>query len=163
MVVRYVHYITHGLAVVAIPLILVMMVSTTADVSGRYLFNSPIIGTLELNRTLLVYVVFLTLGYAQLMKRHIRVEIVLGRLPLRPRILLEGLSSLLGLVLMGFIAYGTSIEAYRATAQGEYTMGIINFPMWPGRIALAVGCLALSTEYLLGVIESFRCSLRKES
>ena len=161
IVIKYIHHISRGLAGIAVILILLMMVSTTADVGGRYLFNNPIPGTFELNRTLLVFVVFLTLGYAQLMKRHIRVELLPTRLPPRAGILLDGFGVLLGLALMGAITYGASITAYDATITGEYETGLINFPMWPGRIALAVGCLVLSIEYVLSMIEDFRYSLRK--
>jgi len=152
--------INQALGAAAVIFILVMMVSITADVGGRYLFNTPILGTTELNRTLLVYAVCFALGYTEFRKRHIRVELVLNRLP-KARTLVEGLQLLLALVLMGFATYASSVIAYNATVQGEYETGIINFPMWPGRIALAVGCLMLCMQYVVGIIDSFRSSLTK--
>jgi TRAP-type C4-dicarboxylate transport system permease small subunit len=156
-----VNTINQGLGAVAVIFIVIMMVSITADVSGRYLFNSPILGTTELNRTLLVYVVCFALGYTELRKRHIRVEMVLSRLPLKAKTLVEGLELLLALVLIGFATYATSVIAYNATVQGEYETGIINFPMWPGRIALAVGCLMLCMQYVVGIVDSFRSFLSR--
>lgn len=158
MVVKYIH---QGLGTLAIASILLMMLSTVSSVTGRYLFNSPILGTVELNRTLLVFAVFFTLGYTQLRKQHIRVEMVLNRFPPMPRIVIDGLWLLMALVFMGLITYGSSIVAYKATLTGEYETGVINFPMWPGRIGLAIGCLALALQYLTEVIQTIRSSLRK--
>lgn len=156
-----VKYINQGLGALAIIFILLMIVSTVADVTGRYLFNSPIMGTVELNRTLLVFTVFFTLGYTQLKKQHIRVEMILDRFPPIPRIVIDGLWVLMAMVFMGLVTYGSSIVAYKATLTGEYETGIINFPMWPGRIGLALGCLALTLQYLTEVIQTIRSSLRK--
>ena len=156
-------YMNQGLGILAIIFIILMMLSTVADVTGRYLFNSPITGTVELNRTLLVYAVFFTLGYTQLRKQHIRVGMVLDRFPTVPKIVIDNLWLLLALVFMGLITYGSSVVAYKATLTGEHETGIINFPIWPGRIGLAIGALALSLQYLTEIIETIRSSLRKSS
>lgn len=133
-----------------------MMVAVTADVGGRHLFNSPIPGVTELARMLLVYTVCFALGYTELMKRHIRMELVLTRLSPKRRMLVEGLQLLLALVFIGFATYAASVVAHTSTLQGEYETGLIDFPMWPGRIALAIGCLMLSLQYVTGIINSFR-------
>ena len=72
--------IDKALGILALLAIALMMISTVADVTGRYLLNYPIPGTVELNRTLLVYTAFLTLAYAQLKKRHMRVGFVVDLL-----------------------------------------------------------------------------------
>ena len=158
MVAEYLNRVLGGIAIVCIA---AMMVSTVADVTGRYLFNNPILGTIELNRILLSVVAACTLTYCQSMKRHIRVEFLLYRLSSKPRQIVDGLELLLAMVVIGFIAYGCIDLAYTATMQGEYEMGVINFPTWPGRLALAAGCLVLSIQLAVHTIESFRLALRK--
>ena len=156
MVVRAINRLLALLDGAAAAFIIVMMLSTTANVIGRYLFSFPIVGTVELNRTLLVFTAFLALGYTQLKKQHIQVGFLLRRLSPSRRILIDGFESLFALVVMGFISYVFCVEAYTATVQGEYEIGLIAFPMWPGRIALALGCVMLCVQYLVEVVGSFR-------
>ena len=148
---------------IAIVFLVLMMISTVVNVSGRYLAKSPLIGTIELNRTLLVYVALFSIGYAQLMKKHIKVDIVLERFSPRTRLIMEGLALLLALAVMGYITYGSSIVAYEETVRGEAERGIINFPMWPGRIAVALGFLVLCIQYVVDILETRRSLLRERS
>ncbi len=161
MVNRVVAFVSQMLGAAAILCVFIMIISTVADVSGRYLFNSPILGTVELNRTLLVFTVFFTLGLAQLRRRHIRVDAVLGKLPVKARVLADSFALLLALVFVGMVTYGSAVVAYDATIMGEYETGIINFPMWPGRVAIAIGMLILCIQYMVDVIAAFRPSFRK--
>lgn len=160
---KVVKHLNQVMAVLAVAAILIMMASTVADVSGRFLFRSPILGTYELNRTLLVFATISGLGYTQFMKRHVRTEWLLYRFPLRIRLVLEGVMLLLALVVMGFITYGCSIVAYESTIRGEFVPGIINFPMWPGRILVALGCLVLCMQYVIDIKDNLRNSLRRYS
>ncbi len=155
-----VKYINQALAILGAVFIVVMMLSTVADVSARYLFNSPILGTLELNRTLLVFAAFFPLGYTQFMKRHIRADLVLSHLAPRPRVLLEGVWLLLALIIAGFISYGCLGTAYKAMLISERDTGIVAFPLWPGRFALAIGYLGLVIEYVVQIIKTFRSSYK---
>jgi TRAP-type C4-dicarboxylate transport system permease small subunit len=143
--------------------VFVMMLSTVTDVTGRYVFNNPILGTIELNRTLLAYLVFLGLAYSQFKKQHIRVDLLLTRVAEKPRALIEGFQLLLALVLIGFITYGGSLVAYESTVRGEYTPGIIHFPLWPPRIALALGSLVLCFQYVRDIVASFRSATVKNA
>lgn len=149
------------LGYLAVVFISLMMISTVADVTGRYLFNSPIVGTIELNRMLMVYAVFFTIAYAQLVKQHIKIDIALDRMPPKTRLVFEGLGLLFALAVMGFITYGASIAAYQETLLGEAETGIINFPVWPGRIAVALGSLVLCLQYIMDILETRRLLFKR--
>src|SRR3972149_832614 len=150
------------LSFLSISAIFIIILSTVADVVWRYLFNSPILGTIELNRTLLVFVVFFTIAYAQAGKKHMRVDLLLNRLPPRVKSAVNGLQLLLALVFIGIVTYGSSLVAIESTAKGEYERGIISFPMWPGRIAVALGCLALALQYVADIFETLRSARRRK-
>lgn len=136
------------LGITAIVFMILMMVSTVADVTGRWAFNSPINGSVELVRVLMVFAVFFTLGYAQLKKQHIRAELLVSRLSPAPKMLLDGFGLLLALGFAGLVSYGATKVAINSTLQFEYASGLINFPIWPARVALAVGCIGLALQYL---------------
>lgn len=158
MIVTVVKRLQEVLGMVAIVFIILMMLTTVVDVSGRYLFNSPISGSLEFARSMLVIVVSFTLGYAQLRKQHIRAEILPHHLSPRLSMVVEGFALILALGFSGLVTYGTFMVAYKSIVQIEYESGLINFPLWPARIALAIGCLALTLQYLVDTVQVFRSS-----
>lgn len=53
-----------------------MMLLTTADVTGRYFFNSPILGTVELTQLMLAALVFLSLPVVCWRQEHISVDLL---------------------------------------------------------------------------------------
>lgn len=148
--------VNQGLTALAGVALLVMVLMIVLDISGRVLFNQPIAGTLEMVRTLLVVVVFGGVAYAQAEKIHVRVSVLLDRARGRARLAGELLAVGLGLLVMGAIAYGATREGIRATLMGEATMGLVSFPMWPSRLALAAGLIILSLQYAADFIHFIR-------
>ncbi len=70
---------------IAAVMLFLLMVQGTADVVGRYLFNSPISGTMERGQVLLALMVFLSWGYTQIKKGHVSVELFILKFPPRVR------------------------------------------------------------------------------
>ncbi|MBI4286742.1 MAG: TRAP transporter small permease [Chloroflexi bacterium] len=142
-----------GIGVVSI---ILMMLTTTADVIARKFANHPIVGMTELNKNLLVFVAFLALGYAQYFKQHVRTEMVLSKLSPKPRWTAELVELVFALVITAFFTYGGIVAAYRGTIAHERELGLIPFPMWPGRIALALGLLSLCMQFLVEIVYYLR-------
>ncbi|WFM71460.1 TRAP transporter small permease [Halomonas sp. CKK8] len=53
-----------------------MMLLTTADVTGRFFFNSPILGSVELTQLMLAAVVFLSLPVVCWREEHVSVDLL---------------------------------------------------------------------------------------
>src|SRR5699024_5448993 len=60
-------------------LLFIMMLLTSSDVIGRY-FIQPITDTYEITELLLALVVFWVLGYAQIYKEHIVIDVFVKKL-----------------------------------------------------------------------------------
>lgn len=60
-----------------------MMLLTTADVAGRFFFNSPILGTVELTQLMLAAVVFLSLPVVCWREEHVSVDLLDAIFPAR--------------------------------------------------------------------------------
>jgi len=56
-----------------------MAVIVTVDVSGRFLFNKPLRGGIEIVEELMVCVIFLMLAYVTEKEKHIKVDIFISR------------------------------------------------------------------------------------
>ncbi|MFW3616998.1 MULTISPECIES: TRAP transporter small permease [Halomonadaceae] len=65
-----------GLEGVAGATLFAMMLLTTADVAGRFFFNSPILGTVELTQLMLAAVVFLSLPVVCWREEHVSVDLL---------------------------------------------------------------------------------------
>lgn len=126
-------------AIVSGGVILGMVLVVVFDVTGRNVFNSPLLGSVELNRALLVLVVYSGLGYTQLQDGHIRVEVVLLHISVRQRLILESFALLVALGVVGYMCYVSIPVTYHSVIIREYETGAILFPVWPARLFLVIG------------------------
>jgi TRAP-type C4-dicarboxylate transport system permease small subunit len=118
---------------------LIIMISITADVARRAFENRAIPGVVEYTELLLVGLVYLGLGHAQRLNRHIEVDVVMRRV--RPRLALW--LRVAGYVLLVFIAslilFATSVRALESFESHEIRMGLLRVSIWPGRLLVAAG------------------------
>jgi TRAP-type C4-dicarboxylate transport system permease small subunit len=130
-----------------------MMWLVDANVIGRRLFNAPILGTVEMAQALLVFSVMLGLPFAQANGAHLRVTIVVERLPLRVREVLFALGMLAGCALFALLAYASFGFALRSYQIGEAVWGAaLRFPLWPVKGAITLGAALISIQFLLDAI-----------
>ena len=80
--------LTYALCFIGMFLLLPMMLLTTADVFGRAIWARPIPGTVELSSYMLAVFVLLGIAYTQQVKGHVRVSILVARIPERAKALL---------------------------------------------------------------------------
>lgn len=150
---RVVMIVVKGAAVVASISIFVMMISTIADVTARFLLNKAIPGVVELCEFLMVMVVFLGLAYTQVKRGHVRAEVFINKISPRHQIAVELFGYLLALPFFVMFAYQAGLFAYEAWKTGEFMFGLMRFPTWPSKIFVCVGlfvlCLQLLADSLL--------------
>lgn len=122
-----------------------MMLLTTWDVASRYLFNSPILGALEITEFLVVTVVFSFLGLTQQEKAHVSVDLVVGNLPARCRRVIGFINRLASLAILGLITWMTLERAIELMHMEEYS-GTLHIPVAPFVFLVALGCGAMCLE-----------------
>lgn len=131
-------------AMVAIALAILV---TTVDASLRYVFSSGIPGSYHLNEFLLVAIITLPLARCQILRSHIRVDILIHRIHGRALHMIEFVTLVLAFILFVLAAYTTGENAVIAFVKGDFERGIINYPLWPSKsfipIGIGVFCLAL--------------------
>jgi TRAP-type C4-dicarboxylate transport system permease small subunit len=129
-------------------LLFLFMLMEVGDVTGRYLFLYPVPGTREIGEIVLACVVFL--GWAAVLanNQHIRVLILVDRLPLRVQAWLELLALFVGLAMVGSISYYSFDQAVQSYVTKEigFTYGI---PRWPGKMALFIGSTLFAIQFLV--------------
>ncbi len=123
-----------GLAILAITLL------GGFDIIFTFAFGRPIHGVFEATQTLMVIAVFLGLGAIHMNRSYISVEIAYDKLPRWGKRASEALTLLLMIGFFGFLAWrgwGNALHSWRI---GEYTSGIVQFPIYPAKFAMAIGC-----------------------
>ena len=132
-----------------------MMFLTAADVFLRYIFNRPISGAIELNENMLVMLVFFSIAYTAVQKGHVRVELLVARLPMKAQIIIDSLSGILALSLSILITWQSVALALEKVEQG-LTTAVLFVPVYPFIFMAAFGAGLLSLVLLTDLIRSLR-------
>ncbi len=129
----------------------VMMLLTAADVTGRYLFNKPILGAFEITEFLVLILIFSFLAPTQAHKTHVSVDLLLGRLPKRWQKIIGIFNHIVCLVLMGLFVWMSTLRAFelKQFVEASPNLGI---PKYPFAFFVVVGCAVLGLEYIRDLI-----------
>jgi TRAP-type C4-dicarboxylate transport system permease small subunit len=139
-----------------------MMFLVTADVGSRYLFNSPITGTLEFTEFAMIVIIYLGLAYTQFLKAHIKIDFLIVRMPRRMRGFCDFISYLTGAILFGLIVWnGTGMFIYSFRTK-EVTIGTLELPIYPVKFLIPVGSLILTIRFLIDMKNALKGAIGRE-
>jgi len=155
--------LTEGLGAVGTIWIFLLMLLINGDVIGRYLFNKPLVGTIEIVSMSIVGIIYLQLGLALRHERFIRSDSLLGRvLTNTPRIgyAIQAFHHLVGATLLGLVVYFCIPETINAWEQSEYlgTEGVFVFYIWPIDALVTLGAAVTAAQFALHFIRDVRVS-----
>lgn len=128
---------------------------TVVDVSGRYLFNSPLFGAVEISEFLLVLLAFAGFAYAELRKAHITVDFFLISVPRRVRMALETTAALLGVAFWLLVAWRTALHAGRVRAVNDVSFNLA-IPTYPFYWIVVIGSILFAVMLLARAIRVMR-------
>ena len=140
--------------------VLVMMLLGGMDVITTKAFSWPIPGVYEITETTMVASVFLALALSQREKRQIRVELFTERLRARPKRVADALAELCSLAVYSFIAWYGVQAVWISIAVGDYGSGAVRLPLWPAKLALALGAVLMCLQCAKGVVDNVMAAAR---
>lgn len=129
-IVRATDVVTSAAAAVAGLVLVLLMLLTTADVAGRYFFNSPINGVFDLTHFAVTIMTYLGLAYCGFRGAHVVIELLYDMLPPRARRGLSRVTNLAGCVLFGVISWRTVVQAIDIREMGEASQ-MMEIPFFP--------------------------------
>ncbi|WP_028239302.1 TRAP transporter small permease [Stutzerimonas azotifigens] len=91
---------------------------------------------------------FLGLPYALHRGAHIRVSLLFKALSERGQHLLEIASTLVGLVIVAYLAWFTALFVHESYVFGEVSSGLLPIPMWMPQVPMALGTAVLVVAML---------------
>lgn len=125
-------------AVIAVVLFAIMIL-TGVDVVGRYVFGRPVGGADELIATGMALLIFGSLPIVQLRNEQITIDTGVGLLKGRARDLQARLVSLVGTVVLGYLAWRLFVLGQKMASSGERT-SLLHVPY--GTLAYTLAAMA---------------------
>lgn len=134
--------------------ITLMMLHIAGDILAKLILNQPIVATLEIVTWFyMVATVFLPLGYIQVHKKHLMVELFTMKMSPRSLAKLEGVVGIVGTIYVGILCWLTLEHAIEQTIAGEIQDAtFFDLPVWPSRWLLPIPTAAMSLIFLTQAI-----------
>jgi len=154
---KSIHILSKILGTIAALIIIFMMISTSADVFRRFIMGAPIPGVTEVGEVLMVGCVFPGLAYAESQRAHVNVSLLIEKLSPRAAAVLNSVGLLIVLIVLIWMVIATGERALSSIATQEYRFGLVQIPVWPGRLAIVIGLAG----YLLETLPRFYDDIRQ--
>ena len=136
-------------------LIVFLMLFTMGEIVGRYFFNRPILGHVEIVEMVMAGVVFFGLAFTEKVAGHPRMELLLTRVLKESRIryIVESFTLLLTLFLfMVLTIYSTEVSFLSSIRMGDVTPSIF-WPTWPSKLCIPVGGFVLCLRLVIEIVQ----------
>lgn len=130
--------------------IFLMVLLAVANIVGRKLFATPVIGYIDWTEQSMAFLAFLGIAYCQRLGGHIRMDILLGSLRGRVLWFVELVSTVLMLAITLLLVVGSFEHFLRAWTYGDSSFDI-DLPTWPSKLLVPVMLSLLSLRLLLNI------------
>jgi TRAP-type C4-dicarboxylate transport system permease small subunit len=122
-----------------------MMLLTTADALGRYLFRRPITGAVGITGNYLeIITVFLAMGYAYRIGAFVRVTFFIKRLPQRMKTVLNYFVQIFSLLYGIGLVIATTYHALQIFQTGRVIDATLEIPVAPAYSIIPIGLFLMS-------------------
>ncbi len=155
-----------GQAVGAIGMVtlVAMLLLTTGDVFLRYTFNRPILGSTEIIQFMMVVFAFSAILWCTAGKKHIHVDILDKYIPAKAISITDIIFYTLYLVIYGFIAWRTFLEALDIWPTSQ-TIGsvstVLGIPEYPFYLFIAFTCGIISIMLAVFIVMTIIIEVKK--
>jgi len=153
IVTKIVVFIARVFAGVSMLALLVMLLITLADVTMRSFFNSPIVGTVEIARMMMICMVP---GFvlALFEKRHLAVEFIVEKFGRVGQLIFDVFGYLISAGICGLMCYQGFMDMLRVINQNRLYSQLY-FPTWPFYCTYAVSMGFFALAILITLINNF--------
>ena len=114
------------------------------EVFMRYVFKSPSDWGLDLSEFSMVMCVFFAASYVLVRKRHVRVEILLFRMPPKAKLILEIVSSVIMFLFFIILIWKSSEMALRSYTMDWRTPDLASLQIWIPQMIIPLGGIMLA-------------------
>ena len=152
-VMRVTDLVSKAFSVFSIIALLVMLFITLIDVLLRSLFNSPVTGTVEIARMMMVCMAPAFI-YTLVQGRHVRVGLFIDRLGRKAQLVFDTFGHLAAAGLCGAISYRGFVFMFQRMEQGQvYSM--LRIPTWPFYLLFSASMGAFAIAAIICLVDIY--------
>jgi TRAP-type C4-dicarboxylate transport system permease small subunit len=130
----------------------VLMLLTTADAGGRYIFNKPITGAYEISTNYLeIAAIFMAVSYGYREGAYIRVTFMIDRLPGKVKLVVNYLVQVASMLYGVLLVIATFQQALRVISDHTTLSSLDFIPLGPAYVIVPVGLFFMSLAMLLDI------------
>jgi TRAP-type C4-dicarboxylate transport system permease small subunit len=144
-------YVENIIRIMSAVFFFILMLIGSFDVIGRYVFNKPIVGTLEISKLLLLGLVVLSWGYTQRENDHVRFEMVVNRLSKRFQRILDFIRHFIELILFTALVWQGTVLAVEYWPTGRY-IAHVGIPIALVQLLVPLGASIMCIEIIIQII-----------
>jgi TRAP-type C4-dicarboxylate transport system permease small subunit len=144
-------------------LVMILMFIIVVDSGGRFLFEKPFQGAVEISRIVLAWVLFGSLAFALVKGTHIRILLLLSRFPMNIRVTMEIIFYLLSIGFFALAMYAGWQQFLESYLIDEIMPSPIRIPFWLGKLAVPVGCFIFVFQLFVYLISTLRQVVARRS
>ncbi|MDD5701425.1 MAG: TRAP transporter small permease [Dehalococcoidales bacterium] len=149
---KWITKISKGAHYCGVLFLAVMMPLTVAHAVGRYGFNSPVPGLVEISSFLLLIGIFLTGAYTMTQKGHIDLGILTEKLSARTQAIIGSVTYFLCFIFI-FLAAWQSFARGTTLMNPTLTTSILKTPVYPFLYIMGIGWVLFGLVVLLQTID----------
>ena len=157
---KIVTMITRWLNWMAAAAIIAVMVIVCINVVGRGIFGNPLKGTVDIVSLLGALIIAGAIAYTQVLKGHIRITLLVEKLPGRLRYIIASLIDLIGFALFALISWQTILFVRDTYDIGELSE-VLKIPLTPFAVVITVGCIAITLVLLVDLLSALSKAVEK--
>lgn len=146
---------TNALAELCGWLLLLIMGFIIFDLGSRAV-GTPVYGVTESAMFVMIAIVYLGLPYAEKTRTHVRVELVLDRLPKKAAAIVDLIIYLLVAGTMLIILYAVGLNAQKALTSRQAIAGPTPLLIWPVKFVMVAALTLYSAQIINTISELFR-------
>lgn len=156
MIDRIMDRIASGMSILGTLILLLMLVTTIADVVADKVLRAPFPGATEVVMSIMPISVAAFLLSVQIKQRHIVIDFLINRLgPVGARVL-QALTQPCGIFLFGLLTWLTIPMAIHSVGIGEHTGGNVGVPMYPAKVMIPIATGLVTIQLILEWVRTLR-------
>lgn len=120
-----------------------MLLLTVSDVFLRFVFNKPVLGSVEITEYLMVGTGFLGIAWCAAKGGHVGVDLVVRHLPPRAQAAIDSVTCLLSLGVVPLVAWQAFVQAGYAKAENIQS-DLLDIPAYPFYLIVGIAYVLFS-------------------
>lgn len=141
------------LAIFGGSILIAMMFMVTWDVLSRTFANKPLPASVEIGEIMLPYIVFFAFAYTLILGQHVRVTMLLVRLPSTVREGAEIIACLVGMFFFAILTKWGWQHFWQSFAVRELMLAAIPVPWWVGKLGLPIGAFFIAEHFAIMLVQ----------